>query len=287
MMFFSVLKRPHNLNNNNWRLVVFISLCVFFVLSIFQPFGLASSHFSNKYIILFGYGLITFIILTIEVIFLKKIFRFSIFNEDNWKVYKEIIWILFIILSISIGNYFYSIWVFSDYFKANMQTFIIFAFFTFTIGLIPVTLITLIKSNQNLRNYIKNAGLINQKIQETPSIHQTKILTFKSLNKKEKDINIPIQQFLYIVSRENYVEIFYSQNSIVQSQLIRNTLSNIENEFLNDPLFRCHRAFIINTLQIEKANGNSNGYKVSLKNINETIPVSRSYAEAFKNIILL
>ena len=50
-------------------------------------------------------------------------------------------------------------------------------------------------------------------------------------------------------------------------------------------IFQCHRSFVVNVNNITAAQGNSNGYQLTLGTCTNTIPVSRSYVPRLKAFI--
>ena len=87
---------------------------------------------------------------------------------------------------------------------------------------------------------------------------------------------------LFISSEGNYVNIVV-KNKKIERILIRNSLTNIEKQLRNYPLFcRCHRAYIVNLNKIKSATGNAQGLKLTLKDLDDSIPVARSYSKEFR-----
>ena len=62
----------------------------------------------------------------------------------------------------------------------------------------------------------------------------------------------------------------------LKEKLLRVTLKNIENQITDKNILRCHRSFIINANVKYSILGNSNGYHLKSKFLQNTIPVSRS-----------
>ncbi len=83
--------------------------------------------------------------------------------------------------------------------------------------------------------------------------------------------------FLYAQSEGNYSNIFYLNNQIVEKQLLRISLKNLEEQIGDDTIFRCHRSYMINIQNAGCKKGNAQGFKISLKFTDEIIPVSRKY----------
>ena len=104
MTFIEKINKPYPQTLNRWKITFAVSLFIALFVIIFQPFGLQSVQVEYKGILLVGYGFITFIILTFNLFILTSLLP-NIFNEDKWTVKKEILWVSWIVISISIGNY--------------------------------------------------------------------------------------------------------------------------------------------------------------------------------------
>ncbi len=188
-------------------------------------------------------------------------------------ILKEILFLSFVILLISIGSYFFLSLLIEGF---------LFSFFnlgytislTFSISVFLISVIIFFKHSNFKKENIKTL------ISDT-----NEILKFISLNKTDKDVVINKSNFLYVEAIKNNVHIYYYDEEIVKTISIRNTLKNIENQFQDNSLFRCHRSFIVNTNNIKTAKGNSNRYKIYFDNYNHFIPVSRSYTKDFQNLI--
>lgn len=105
------------------------------------------------------------------------------------------------------------------------------------------------------------------------------ILKFLSDNGKQ-GIQIKSENLLCIKSEENYVEIYYKNGSGVKSQLLRNTLKNIEGAFDQSPyLKRCHRSYLVNPNNIQEIHNSPKSVMLSLAD--RQIPVSEKYRREF------
>jgi DNA-binding LytR/AlgR family response regulator len=59
----------------------------------------------------------------------------------------------------------------------------------------------------------------------------------------------------------------------------------IEATLQQEPIFvRCHRTYIVNTDKIYSVTGNAQGYRLSLHDTQEEIPVSRTYLHVIKDL---
>lgn len=104
----------------NWKIklrqafVIGLFIAVFLI--VFQPFGLSRVHAENKLMIMFGYGAITFLILLFDNILLRLVFP-RLFKEEQWKVWKQLLFSCWIIFSIGLGNSAYT----NLFFKFNFS----------------------------------------------------------------------------------------------------------------------------------------------------------------------
>jgi LytTr DNA-binding domain len=99
---------------------------------------------------------------------------------------------------------------------------------------------------------------------------------------KKNVFEITKKQLIYIESTNNYVEIFYTDESnVLNRTLLRQTLKEIDNQLVKEgnAFCRCHNEYIINKEKIISITGNAKGYQLILRGSNKPIPVSRSKNE--------
>jgi low affinity Fe/Cu permease len=276
----NILNKHYPILLNRWKLTILVSIFISFFLSVFQPFGLQFVEIDYKTIVLIGYGVVTLLILLIDLFLIPLLLKKS-FRNENWTVWKQIIWLTFIILTISIGNYVYSI-VFSIFQWVGLRGFLIFILFTLPIAIIPITAITFITQNIYLKRNLKLSAQINEELKEkTTDNDSSELISFKS---GLQEYSFPFSTILFLESEGNYVQVYYIKNKQIKTQLIRNTLKNISAEIHKKELFKCHRAFMININNVEEVKGNSHGISITLKQIDKQIPVSRSNTKAFTKL---
>ncbi len=272
-----IINRKYPFSILNTKHLFLTGIAVSAILYIFQPFGF-HSYEKNKIIASLGFGLITLVCLLFSNSLAKKQLHL-IFNK-KWTILKEIGYILFVLILISASNLYY-LSLIVDGFQVGVSSFIYTLSLTSAIGIFPITGIVLIRYNSTLKYNL------NKIIQEGRSSEamQNSAVTFENTNKTEPDFTIGINNFLFLEAIKNHVHIYYLEDGLVKTTSIRNTLTNIEKQVNNDAVFQCHRSFLINLNQIKTAKGNSNGYKIHLKNYEQTIPVSRKYVPEFQKII--
>lgn len=282
MNFTSYLKQPFPKSEKKWKTIVFISLFIPLFLIIFQPFGINLMGPNNKIIFLSGYGIITFIILIFNLIFIEKLFL-KFFDERNWKIWKEFIWLFWIIFSIGLGNAFYTA-IILEYSRPNIEIIISFQIVTLVVALFPITILIVSKQKYLLRINLNSASELNKSlIIEKPEITQNKVIRFFADNEKDF-IEFDLKNFLYIESLGNYVELYILDTDKIIRKVFRSTLKRSLDFFIDSPeIVQCHRAFIVNTKKILKTTGNSQGLRLSLESFEIEVPVSRGFVNAVKS----
>lgn len=101
-MNIKFLKQPHPFITNNWATVISISLFIALFMVVFEPFGMSISEREEQTFIELGYGLVTFVVLTLFLIVLPRVFKNSL-SEQNWTIGKEFLWFSTILFVIGIG----------------------------------------------------------------------------------------------------------------------------------------------------------------------------------------
>jgi len=119
--------------------------------------------------------------------------------------------------------------------------------------------------------------IIQEQFQKDKDEFRHKSIEFVSENSSET-LSLQIADIALIKSADNYVEIVFKEGDHLKKKLIRNTLKSIEQQIRSYPNFiRCHRICIVNTHYIEKLNRKFNNHWLTIKDLQEQIPVSRQY----------
>lgn len=252
--------------------IVFISIGISLIIIIIEPFGFYNYE-GNKTVASIGFGISTLISLIFDNFIIKK-YMFKITRK--WTIYKEILYLVFVLSSISIVNFIYFIIIVNGS-NFSINGFFYSLFLTISIGFSPIVIVILLRYNNILKNRL--GLLINNKDDKIN-------IVFSSSNKTEKDFSILLVNFLFVEAIKNHIYIsYFDKDEMIKTKKLRNTLINITSKISNDSVFRCHRSFLVNLNNIKTIRGNSNGYKIYFRKYNHYIPVSRSYAREFQKII--
>jgi DNA-binding LytR/AlgR family response regulator len=155
--------------------------------------------------------------------------------------------------------------------------------------LLPILILVILYKNKSLERVIlflqkQNKNYI-AKIRENEKNEEDKEISIFSGNKAEK-ISLKYNNIIIIKSADNYIEIYYLENNKVEKKLIRNTLKDIESQFMHHSNFiRCHRTSIVNMAYAEKLTRNYSGYSLKINKLQENIAVSRQYLILVKDAL--
>lgn len=275
------LNKPYPFNDDlrhNAKIILFISLGVLAFLFVFQPIEIDA--FSKKEIIhlVFGLAISTFLVLSVNLIVLPSLFP-KIFYNNIWNIKREIIWNLWILLTISSSDLLF----YTQLFDVLEIRFLDIGKIVL-LGFLPVAVLIVINQERLLRSNLKSAQQLNNKLLESKQ-QKEKLIHFESDYKKDK-LSISPDSLLVIKSADNYIEVYYKSDGVVKKQMIRSSLKKaIETISELDFILRCHRTFIINTNHIKVIEGNSQGYKLYFEMLDFPVSVSQKYIKSLKNTI--
>lgn len=284
-MFKSAIKylvQPYPIGENRWILIFSISIFVALFMTLFKPFGSASIKSNNLELLLSGYGLVTFVVLLFNLKGVVYLFK-NTFNEENWRVWKEILWYIYLISMIGVLNCLYSTFIgISDF---SFSAFIRFQIFTVLIGVIPAVVLIILNQNRLLLKNLEQSQILNNRVDElrhSVRNETNRVVDFCSDNEKEL-LKINLDQLLYIESQGNYIRLFLLVNEAVTVNTLRSTLKSVEDLLAEYPEFiRCHRGYLVNLLNVKSVDGNSQGYRLHFNGSNSEVPVSRAFTKIFQ-----
>lgn len=288
MSFLRPLRQPYPLFSfpEAMKRDVFFGLFLTLFLLVFTPFGLDVFAYDRFYIIV-GYGLVCYVTMALNDLAGYKLAP-RIFNEPNWKVYHQILWGLWHLILLGLTNLIYGTLV--GAFPLTVMSFFKLEFYVFASAIIPIMALTILRQNYLLKQSLHRAREINLDIRETKS-HPAEnrsvdsLVTFRAENGKDY-FEVQRSAIVSISSQDNYVEFVFEKEGRIQKALLRSTLSKVEESLSgHTDFFRCHRAFIVNLGKIKSVEGNSQGYRIHMEKVEESIPVARPKNKAFKSLI--
>jgi len=277
------LSQRYPLEENTWKIIIPISVFIGLFMIIFQPFGLDDLILKYKVFKLAGYGLVTFFVLIINLVLIPRLFPVR-FKEEKWTVLREILFLLWILFTVGLGNLLYSSLTMG--FTLTTGNLLIFQAYTLAVGIIPVTVLTMIKQNYLNRKNRESARVITSSIKEHQIYHgMEREIRISSENEKEYAV-MAVQDLLFIKSDGNYITVGYLKSGKITRTLLRNTMKYAVDLLEPYPfLFQCHRSWLVNLHRISEVLGNSQGLRIIIDGFGEEIPVARKIMTGFRQAI--
>ncbi len=201
--------------------------------------------------------------------------------SDDWNLKKELLFFFWLLLLTGITQFLIRDLIYDNsnnwswnYLKEEVSNTLLVGIL-FAAILIPLNLNRLLLKNQ------KKAREISKSLHESPT-DEPKNLTIETRVKSDC-FNLDPNQFLYAKADGNYLEIYTLKDHKTHKQVKRITLKELANQ-LNDFswIVKTHRSYMVNLKYLEEVNGNAQGYRLTLKHIPESIPVSRYSITAFE-----
>jgi hypothetical protein len=276
----NIFNKPYPFNDDlkqNSKIIFFTSLGVFVFLFLFQPFEISTLATREKYYLMSGMAITTFLSLSLNLLVIPSLLPKK-FSSSTWNIKKEIFWDIWILFTTLAG-----------YFLLNNTLGVMKFGFGLIIKLIltaviPLTVLIIINHNKILRSHLKLADELSKKLKENKTILD-KIVYFNSDYQKDS-LAIKVSLLVLIRSANNYIEVFWKETESIKNQMVRCSMATAE-EILREHkfIFKCHRSFIVNVNYIEKIEGNTQGYKLYFENINFTVPVAKNYLDRLQELI--
>ncbi|NID08796.1 LytR/AlgR family response regulator transcription factor [Fibrivirga algicola] len=290
MNLFKLFRQPYPVLDSagtEWIVGAFVAG----FLLLFQPFGIAEWQTTDKVLKVVGFGAVTSGVMLLFNEGTRQLPRY--FGEDHWTVGREMTKILTMILCIAIANRLYMSWLMGWPLQGGWLLSI---GMTFLIGIFPTIGVVATNYIVQLRKYEQQAAhlvvhkqpapatplsepMLNQErpvLQDNGPLER-QLVTLVAENEKDS-LTLNRSELLAIESSDNYCTVFYLKRGDLAKELMRSSLSRLENQLGGGtPFVRCHRSFLVNLDQVERVSGNAQGYKLHLLNGQLTVPVARKY----------
>ena len=259
-----------------------ISVIIFLFILFFLPFPAEKFEFDNRLLFIAGFGFIVlFLLIIAQIIFQNSLFRNG-FHPTEPTLMTYLYYVSLFIFT-SLAFVFYIRYVGHERVTFNMvlRVIIIGISITFSLNLNG----TLVNYNEKNKRLSHELSLLKDKIKHHTESYMNKYIELISENETD-NFRIQVSNIIYFRSADNYVEVGFKDGSEIKKKLIRNTLKNIEQQLKDYHIFiRTHRTGIVNVQVIEKLNQSFSSYWLSLAGTSETIPVSRQYLLAVKDLL--
>ena len=246
---------------------------VFLILFLLQPFGF-SMYKGNKLLVSLIFGGITFVCCYVFS-FVKRLLLKKI---SPWRIWHEVLSTLAMVVFIGICNFLVFSFIFHS--PITLDIFFLFLYWTLIISVIVSVFSVALNYYRHLRNQLETLleKTTEQQTDITVTIHDTSV--------RGNDLQLPINDLLYIEAQKNNVAVCFVKNGSVTMTEIHTTLAAVLTDLqAYENIFQCHRSFVVNLNNITSAQGNSNGYQLKLGGCPTVVPVSRTFVPKLRSFI--
>jgi len=244
---------------------------------LYKPLGSHASRFLGYEATMAVYAFISGVSLFGIITLLVRVNWFS--KKTEWTLFKELLTIVILLFALGVIIFLAAFILEEPANRWNFPTFFDSVKNAFLIGIIPFMFFTTLNYLQWISPEVKYDSTVSGSPPE-----REKLLQISSQLKKESLSFYP-SQFIYAESESNYVNFYLLSGEKVQKKVIRNSITDVEQQLANIPFFvRTHRAFIINLKKIKSKKGNSLGYRLRLQGTDSEIPVSRNNTRNFSQL---
>lgn len=263
-------------------LSVGISLGIYLFILFFQPFPFKNPELNDNLVLVAGLAAIVFFFIMLSRDIIPVVFEKQE-NTENEMVFPQYAGSLLMLVLSTTAFAFYLRYV------AGIEITFFIMFKVLLICLAPPVILRYYDIMNELKNrqeelILEKKGL-QKKVEQFGMDVLQKTIVINSENKSE-NISLPAKDLVLIRSADNYAEIFFLEEGQIKRTLLRNTLKDIENQLSVFPNFvRCHRAFIVNSIYVERMEKSFGNHFLLIKGFDEKIPVSRVYLLKIKEFV--
>ncbi|MFH0893510.1 MAG: LytTR family DNA-binding domain-containing protein [Bacteroidota bacterium] len=152
--------------------------------------------------------------------------------------------------------------------------------------ILPFSLAVIILENFTLKKIIENAAIMSESLKEVKPVEGVgEEILFKSSRTSDFLSLIPAD-LIGVQAQANYCRFYYLKNGKQANELILIPIKQVASLLSGQKRFiRCHNSYIVNIDFITKVIGNSRGYQLKMKDMNEMFLVSRSKQNLLKDKI--
>ena len=267
---YPLLSRPRD----KGLFVLVFGIFTFLFLLLYQPFGTERVK-DYQTLFLMGFGMSVSTSLSLTYFIVPLIFK-PLFDQENWKIKNEIVYLVISFLVVSLSNYIYYSSVGAEI--GIHRSFGEFIGISLSIGIFPLIIIIFLTELYLNRRNQETATELSGQIPEIGSEVKSQSLNIIPETTRSSPLNLSLEDFLFATSDNNYSTIFFLKNGKVSRELLRLSLKNLENQLAEVPsIVRCQRSYIVNKDKIQNFRGNTRSLTLVLEGYPERIPVSRSF----------
>lgn len=279
------LARPYPLWRGPWpetRFAVAATALVTAIVYVARPFGLASVPDPAAALLIGELGgtcLAVSLVLRVAVPALLA----RRWDESRWTVGRQIVWE--VVEVVVVAGALMAVLAWNGHIEINATRARAFVAITGLCAVAPVVVRTLlIERWLRRRNEVRAAQLVDA--QAPPQIDvPAEAPPARLVRARDGAVELASDELRYVRAEENYVDVVFVREGERSHRLLRVALSGVERQFNDGSVVRCHRSYLVALAAIAGVRGNAQGFRLALRDLAETVPVSRSRAQSVLGLI--
>ncbi len=266
----------------NWSSITIPGVVTFFVIWVFEPFGLNRLESSMVLKISGFLMLLVSVVVWVMVPLMRKILP-AWMDKEEWTLGKEVLQII-IVLTVITFMIFLSVNLFLETSTNQWSLFTIILLKTVSVSILPILLVVLFEQYMHNRKKLNEAIRLTQELKQNGQPEVSKVIKLFAENGKLA-LQLETNELVYMQSDGNYVDVFHFNQGKLEKSIVRNRLKSLLELLPDEDFFHCHKRYLINGHHVLKVEGNARNLELSLRGVEEKIPVSRANNEAVKSFL--
>ncbi len=258
---------------------LFVSTFLFFI----RPLQLHSPA-SFTSLVCVGYGLVTLVLGCLYELFVRYGLKLQT-DVATWTLWKWVALCSGLMIWITLGNFLFLNYLL-QWEAFDMPVLAIILRNTLIVGIFPVVFTGVMIQMRAIKQNQHDAREISPEKAASPASKHPRETVFDFTINAETTLSIKSSDLLFVEAMQNYVSLYYLDQSTIKTQLIRNTVTGMEAQTKGSSIFRCHRSYMVNVDKIDQVRGNAQGLRLTLKGASEyELPVSRTYIPRLRALL--
>lgn len=272
------LARPYPLWRGAWletRFVVIAAALATAIVHVTRPFGLASLSDPSTLIVQLGSAcLVAALLLRVAVPALLE----RRWDESRWTVGWQVAWeVLEVVV---VAGTLMAVLAWNGLIDINATRARSFVAITALCAVAPVIVRTLLTERWLRRRNETQAGGLPAADAPPDDAPPGRLI-----RARDGAVELAADELRYVHAEENYVDVVFVRDGERSHRLLRVALAGVERQFNDGSVVQCHRSYLVALAAVAGVRGNAQGFRLVLRDLAETVPVSRSRAKAVLALI--
>jgi hypothetical protein len=271
------LSQPHPFFHKG-RVLFQTTFLIFFIGFLFEYFLIPFER--NPIEHRFNYFIITLFHVGVacSIYFLFSLIISQFVNEDDWKLYKELFFLFILLTLIGIGEWLIRDIIYNNDKNHDIDFLLVEILHAYLSGTVIIIIVFSFIFNVLKKQNVNSAREINMEKRYVSGNAPVDIIA----QIPSDNFSLNPSNLVCALADGNYVEFYVLDGEQLKKEVKRITLSNAYDQLKRyEFIQKTHRAYLVNLKFLETVEGNTQGYQLTVKHLEFTVPVSRNHLQHF------